>query len=310
MHMLFDSNNRLFALARNARRLPNIVVATIMSPIFLYGGIIGGTVVGNLVLGWLSRQGPLLEEIGFELRNIITFGLIALLLLLWLRWFEGRNIRTLALERQPVVRPFVVGWLVSLVMIAVTVGLAAFLGGATVTPNLTPLGGLTAILFSLIVIPSRFVQGGTEELLFRGWLLPVLGVRYGPVVGVAASSVVFSILHMTNAGFLPLATVNITLIGLFLALYALREGSLWGVVALHAGLNWAQTNLFGLSASGHTVGATLMNVQLTSSDLITGGAFGIENSLAMTLVAVVAVGVEITLSRRGHHAVTSLAKTA
>jgi hypothetical protein len=115
---------------------------------------------------------------------------------------------------------------------------------------------------------------------------------------------------MANAGFLPLATLNIALIGLFLALYALREGSLWGVVALHAGLNWAQTNLFGLSASGHTVGATLMHVQLTGSDLITGGAFGIENSSAMTFVAVAAGGVEIVLSRRGNRAVTRLAKTA
>ncbi len=39
---------------------------------------------------------------------------------------------------------------------------------------------------------------------------------------------------------------------------------------------------------GHTVGATLMNVHLTGSDLMTGGAFGIENNLAMTLVAVAA----------------------
>jgi hypothetical protein len=105
-------------------------------------------------------------------------------------------------------------------------------------------------------------------------------------------------LHVANAGFLPLAILNITLIGLFIALYALREGSLWGVIALHAGLNWAQANLFGLSASGHTVGATLMNVQLTGSDLMTGGVFGIENSLAMTLVALVAVAVEVALARR------------
>ncbi len=112
------------------------------------------------------------------------------------------------------------------------------------------------------------------------------------------SSLVFSILHVANAGLLPLAVLNIALIGLFIALYALREGSLWGVIGLHAGLNWAQTNLFGLSASGHTVGATLMNVQLTGSELITGGAFGIENSVAMTVVMLIAVGVEVVLARR------------
>ncbi len=107
-----------------------------------------------------------------------------------------------------------------------------------------------------------------------------------------------------------MATLNIALIGLFCALYALREGSLWGVMALHAGLNWAQTNLFGLSASGHTVGATLMKVQLTGSELITGGAFGIENSLAMTVVVLIAIGVELALARRAKPSIAVVPATA
>jgi hypothetical protein len=298
MRTLLDANNRLFTLARSAQRLPHLLVAILLSVAFLYGALIIGAIVGNLVLGPFAAGGPLVAEIVDELKNMISFGLVAVPLILWLRWFEGRRLWTLGLERRSLARPFLVGWLVSVVVIAATVGLAALMGGATITPNLTPLGGLTALVLSLIVIPSRFVQGGAEEVIFRGWLLPVLGVRYRPSIGVLVSSVVFSMLHVANAGFLPLAILNITLIGLFIALYALREGSLWGVIALHAGLNWAQANLFGLSASGHTVGATLMNVQLTGSDLMTGGVFGIENSLAMTLVALVAVAVEVALARR------------
>jgi hypothetical protein len=53
-----------------------------------------------------------------------------------------------------------------------------------------------------------------------------------------------------------------------------------------------------------------MNVQLTGSDLMTGGVFGIENSLAMTLVALVAVAVEVALARRPKTSVAAEAPVA
>lgn len=294
--------NRLFILARSAKRLPHILAAIPMSAVFLYGALYAGAFFGSLVFAPWRNGAPLVSETIFELKNMISFGLAIVLLALWLRWVEGRRLWTLGLERQPLARPLIVGWLVSVAMIAAVVGLSALFGGATVTQNRTSLGGLTALGLLLLIVPSRFVQSGAEEMIFRGWMLPILGVRYRPWIGVAVSSVVFSVFHVVNAGFLPLATLNLALLGLFMALYALREGSLWGVISLHAGLNWAQANLFGLSASGHTVGATFLNVQLAGSEWFTGGAFGIENSLSMTLIALVAIGAEVALARRAKRA--------
>jgi len=295
---LIDPQNRLFTGTRGARRLSGIVIALLSAPVVLVGGGVGGSILGNLLLGPLQHGGPVLAEVAFELRNFITFALMGLLLAAWLRWYEGRPFRTIGLERRPLARPFLTGWLLSVVLAAAAIGLSALLGGGTVAPNLGPLGGLTALALSLLIIPSRFVQGGVEELIFRGWMLPALSVRYRPSFGVLASSVIFSLLHVANAGFLPMATLNIALFGVFVALYALREGDVWGVVALHAGFNWAQVNLFGLASSGHTVGVTLLNVQLAGSELIAGGAFGIENSLPMTVVMLAAVGVELALAAR------------
>lgn len=300
---IIQDENPLFNLARNAKRLSHILIVIPTSAAILYGALIGGAILGSLAFAPWANSAPLLAEIIFELKNILSFGLAIVLLGFWLRWVEGRQLWTLGLERQFLARkslaqPLLIGWLVSVAIIAAVVGLSALLGGATVTPNTRALGGLTALALALIVVPSRLVQGGAEEMIFRGWMMPVLGVRYRPWIGIVVSSVVFSVLHVANAGFLPLATLNIALLGLFMALYALREGSLWGVVSLHAGLNWAQANLFGLSASGHTVGATFLNLQLSGSEWFTGGAFGIENSLTMTLIALAAVGVELALARR------------
>jgi uncharacterized protein len=287
------------------------VVALLSTPVLLVGGGVGGSILGNLLLGPLRAGGPVLAEVAFELRNIISFALMGLLLAAWLRWYERRPLWTIGLERRPLVRPLLTGWLLSVILAAAAIGLSALLGGGTIVPNLSPLGGLTAIALSLLIIPSRFVQGGVEELIFRGWMLPALSVRYRPWIAVLASSVIFSLLHVANAGFLPLATLNIGLFGVFVALYALREGGVWGVVALHAGFNWAQVNLFGLPSSGHTVGATLLDVRLAGSELIAGGAFGIENSLPMTAVMLAAVAVELALAaRRASRATPALLASA
>jgi uncharacterized protein len=62
---------------------------------------------------------------------------------------------------------------------------------------------------------------------------------------------------------------------------------LWGVFAIHSFWNWAQGNLLGLEVSGSTIGGTtLLNLKANGNDLITGGAFGPEGGLAITLVLI------------------------
>jgi membrane protease YdiL (CAAX protease family) len=152
----------------------------------------------------------------------------------------------------------------------------------------------------LIVLVGWTVQGAAEEVLTRGFLLPVISVRYGVVAGIALSSLLFTALHLLNANLSWLALLNLFLFGVFASLYALQEGGLWGVCALHGVWNWAQGNLYGLAVSGgdaHT--ATLINLKEVGPDWLTGGAFGPEGGLAVTLVLVVGCAVIGWMNRRG-----------
>jgi hypothetical protein len=106
MRTLLDPNNRLFTLTRSACRLPHILVAVALSLVFVFGSALAGSIAGGLLLGPLLSAGPVPAEIGAELRNMLIFGLMALLLTLWLRWFEGRRLWTLGLERAPIIRRF------------------------------------------------------------------------------------------------------------------------------------------------------------------------------------------------------------
>jgi membrane protease YdiL (CAAX protease family) len=145
---------------------------------------------------------------------------------------------------------------------------------------------------------AYLVQGPAEEVLFRGWLLPVIGARYRPWIGVLVSSAVFSLAHATSSGITLLAFLNLLLFGIFAAVYALAEGGLWGICVWHAVWNWAQGDLLGFALDGTLHSGLLTSIRATGLDLITGGAFGLEGGLAATAVLVIAIGTIATLSGR------------
>lgn len=89
-----------------------------------------------------------------------------------------------------------------------------------------------------------------------------------------------------------LVIVNLLLYSLFAAFYALREGSLWGVCAFHSAWNWAQGNFFGLAVSGNQAdGGMLFDLMEVGPDWFTGGAFGPEGGLAVTLMLLVGIAI-------------------
>jgi hypothetical protein len=139
---------------------------------------------------------------------------------------------------------------------------------------------------ALVLLLGWMVQGAAEEVLFRGFLFQIIGVRMGLFSGILVSSVLFALLHIFNGKSIGwLALVNLTLFAVFAVLYALREGGLWGIFALHTTWNWAQANLFGMEVSGLPFHLTpALNLKEVGPDWVTGGAFGPEGGLAVTLV--------------------------
>ena len=100
------------------------------------------------------------------------------------------------------------------------------------------------------------------------------------------------IFHALNPNLSLIALLNLFLFGLFAALYTLYEGGLWGVFSIHAVWNWAQGNIFGFEVSGQLApGGTMFNLMETGPDVITGGPFGPEGGLAVTIVLLVGCGV-------------------
>ena len=117
-------------------------------------------------------------------------------------------------------------------------------------------------------------------------MVPTAVIRH--VAGVLISSLLFMMLHLLNPNLSVIGLLNLFLFGLFAALFALYEGGLWGVFAIHTVWNWAQGNIFGFEVSGTEVsGAIILNLAETGPDWLTGGAFGPEGGLVVTAILLV-----------------------
>lgn len=146
--------------------------------------------------------------------------------------------------------------------------------------------GSAAVPILISSILMWIPQGACEELMFRGYMLPVLNKRTGLRPALVLSSFLFSVFHSMNVGYTPLASVNLFLIALLFALISYRSGSIWITAGAHTAWNFCQGNLYGLQVSGNDLSASICNTSYSGNarDIITGGAFGPEGGLAVTAV--------------------------
>lgn len=158
----------------------------------------------------------------------------------------------------------------------------------------------SALPVFLINLVMWLPQGASEELLFRGYLIPRIEARYKKAFAVFFSSVMFSALHSLNMGYTPLASVNLFLIAILFALIYIKTGSIWMTSAMHTIWNLSQGNIYGLQVSGTESQAALIKTVYApgSKDIITGGAFGPEGGLAVTAVTAVCIVIVIILLAR------------
>jgi uncharacterized protein len=147
-----------------------------------------------------------------------------------------------------------------------------------------------------------------EELLFRGVLFRLVEERWGSLIALIVSGVLFGGLHLINKNATPWGALSIAVSGGLLAgaAYIATRG-LWLPIGIHLGWNFAESGIFGATDSGsdRTVGGLLTGVPHGPA-FFNGGAFGPEASIWAILVGGTAAYVLIRRARkRGNWARTS-----
>jgi uncharacterized protein len=293
------NNSRLFDLAKQGQRLTHIAFVIPLSFLFVLisqMGIIPVFIVLGILYGFsetgidLPELPPLVSGFWMAMQLITAFGLVYVILWAWLKFFEKRPFWTLGYELKNAVKQYARGFLFGMLMFVGSVAILGAFGSVAFEAGDPSQQGVAAIGGVILVLIGWVIQGGAEEVLIRGWVLPVIGARYKAWIGLLVSSLIFAILHGLNPNLSVIALINLALFGVFAGLYAMREGSLWGISAIHSVWNWVQGNFFGFEVSGtQAEGGTLINLMETGADWLTGGAFGPEGGLAVTFVLVISI---------------------
>ena len=145
------------------------------------------------------------------------------------------------------------------------------------------------------IVITALLAGVCEEVFFRGYLQQLLSSRLGIQASVGMTAILFSLAHLANPGYSWISALNIVIVALIFSWVTLRTGNLYTAIALHISWNLFQGYVYGVSVSGNSPKG-IYPVSLSGNDLLTGGEFGLEGSLATTLILVICYAVLLWIS--------------
>ena len=146
------------------------------------------------------------------------------------------------------------------------------------------------VLALLAIFATLVFAALLEELYFRGYAMQVLIESAGVWPAILLTSVVFGALHNANPHASLLSFMNTTLAGVLLAVLYLRTRSLWLPTVVHISWNVAMAPVLGMPVSGIDLPARVLDTELTNrglaAELLSGGSYGPEGGLLLTLVVI------------------------
>lgn len=282
---------RMFSNLNQSAYIPPIWLAILLAWTFVFLGSLLGElslfpigILLELVSGLLGSTEGAVFEFFYHYMLFFQLGLfflIALLVFLWVRLVEKRPFASLGFFKKNWYLELGGGFLLGFAQFSVVVAFLLLTGAARLElAQLT----MEPFLFIVALIPFWILQGGTEELVTRGWLFPVVSKKSNVLVGAIISSLLFAFMHLQNQNVSILAILNIFLVGLFACLMVIRFDNLWILAGWHGAWNFTQGNIYGIQVSGQEASSSVFNYFPQSSvDWLTGGEFGAEGSLLTSL---------------------------
>ena len=239
--------------------------------------------VGNVLQTFLLIPGMMMAETMDGLLVASLFATIVPILLVFgfCALAQKRKPRTIGFTKKKWLSEYLWGLLIGAVIFSLGIILCVVTGALKFNGFSDSFSIGMFVLFFL----GFMVQGMSEEVLCRGYLMVSIARRSSLPVAILANSLFFAALHLGNSGISVLAFINLTLFGIFASIMFVRRGSIWMVGAVHSIWNFVQGNVFGVLVSGMELDCRVLNAEVVEGmTFINGGAFGLEGGIAVTVV--------------------------
>lgn len=281
----FRSRSVILSSAAKARIKPHPLWQILLFPLIYFGSMMAAAILAGIFIGLFGGGVDAVLEVFSEESGLLgsLFMTIFPILgaILYIKVLEGRSMASMGFVKSGWWRHYLKGFGTGLAMCSVALLLALAMGGLGVSEATKP--NMTLWLLTLV---GFLVQGMSEEVMLRGYLMVSLAGRMPLWLSVAITSLLFAFMHGGNAGLTPLSLVNLVLFGIFAAVFMLRYDNIWGIGALHSAWNFCQGNIFGVAVSGSNAGDTLLSFSVLEGAprWVSGGEFGLEGSIVTTVV--------------------------
>ncbi|WP_353095523.1 CPBP family intramembrane glutamic endopeptidase [Tissierella praeacuta] len=288
--------SELFLQSKTRKVKLNILLTIVVYFLLWLIGLGLGRLLVQVVLN-SGYIGNVSETIVLSLRKLIVCGTQITIFFSWVKFVEKRSIKSIGFQTGSPFKLYIIGFLVGLCTITM-VALILILTGSIKLKS-SQLDFNYVIINLCIIAIGWIVQSASEEIAIRGWLIPSLEKNCTPVMAISITAIIFGSLHLFSSGVTILSFINLTLSGIFFASYAILSGNIWGVCGLHFAWNFALGNIYGLPVSGFTNnGEKIFQTQQIGSKLLTGGDFGPEGGLIITIILLIAISALILKLRR------------
>lgn len=235
-----------------------------------------------------------LEQVG-SFAGMLAMVATVFLSLFWLNKGFGLRFSNLGLHRARLKSQVSIGFFGGLGLLSFVAVLIWLFGGMSLQYNFT----FEAMLPLLIGLIFFLFQGTWEELIFRSYMMPHFSKFMGDKASIFATSVLFTLAHGLNPNMSFLPILNLFIGSLVFSLVYYYTGSLVLVGLGHGMWNFAQGFFFGAEVSGnalpYSVFKSLANKNLP---LISGGSFGFEGSIIVSVLGIILCSWFISKMRR------------
>lgn len=282
---IINPKNEFFELAKSGKRITHISLSSFILPVLFI--IIAALLTQNVFAPLYFGDPKLATSTAREAFGLYSlFFLIIVNVFLWVKFFERRPFHTIGFTKDNALKKYLFGFTSGFILNLTVIALLAIFGSIDVSSESNTEMDTYVIGGVLVFLLGYIIQGASEEILTRGWMFQVIGARYKPWLGVLITSIIFSIMHLGNNGANIFAAINIFLIAIFLSLFVMKDSSIWGACGFHSAWNWTLGNVFGLSVSGTRDKTSLFDLTTKGNELLTGGQFGVEGSIVLTLLLI------------------------
>ncbi len=258
--------------------------------VLIYGvsAVLGeGIIIGILSgMGYDPLNGVMPEGQMSELLIYYGFVIFSLVTLLYCRVIEKKKLREIGFSGNLIA--YSAGAVLAVALLVVIMGVGCLTNSMSFLGVNTEVDGKSLFLWAV----AFGIQGATEEIMCRGFLLHSLKEKVSVPMAIIISSAAFVALHLINTSLLDshfvyaiVGIINLILISVIFSGLVLWRSNIWIACGLHSVWNFILSVVMGLTVSGNeSISKGIILFRINNASLLNGADYGIEASLITTVV--------------------------